>query len=137
MSNHCEGLPNGICPDNRCDKTVMFGIYDLFMCPACEKNRDAERSKGPEELKEVAKKASKQSAKKPAGSNTATLSSNTTVAACQATPKNTSSDVIGVDASTDGASSASSTAVAVSSGSSQQPEYVVNELLTYVCFYCS
>ena len=135
MSNRCEGLPNGVCPDNRCDKTVRFGIYDLFLCPACQNTRDAARSTVTAEIKEVSKKASKQSFKKSAVGNTVSCSNVTSVAASQVASKNVSSDVIGSDASVDGASSLSSSAAAASSSRSQQPEFVVNELLSYVSFY--
>ena len=68
MSNRCEGLPTGACPDNRCDKTVKFTIYDLFLCQSCERTRDAENASGiSSEPKEVSnKKTSKQQSKKPA-----------------------------------------------------------------------
>jgi hypothetical protein len=39
-ANACEGLPTGPCPDRRCDASVKYGIYDLFLCPACEESRD-------------------------------------------------------------------------------------------------
>lgn len=133
MSSRCEGLPNGVCPDNRCDKTVKFGIYDLFLCPACERTRDAARSTV--ELKEAPKKATKQPAKKSAGGNTVTLSGNITVAASQAAPKNVYSDVIGTDTPVDGASLSSSSVAAASSESSTHSDFIVNELLTYVSFY--
>ena len=133
MSNRCEGLPNGACPENRCDMTVKFGIYDLFLCPACEKFRDAERTVTTEG-KGGSKKVVKQSTKKPSGGNTGSLSSNTIVAASQVA-KIVSSNAIGTDASVDGATSLSSTDPAASSGGSQHSELVVNELLTYVSFY--
>ena len=39
--NACEGLPTGPCPENRCDASVKYGIYDLFLCRSCEEFRDA------------------------------------------------------------------------------------------------
>ena len=39
--NACQGLPTGPCPENRCDATVKYGIYDLFLCHSCEESRDA------------------------------------------------------------------------------------------------
>lgn len=72
MSNRCEGLPTGACPESRCDKSVKYGIYDLFLCPPCEKARDAGRSTGPIESKEVPiKKGNKQSTKRAANANLA------------------------------------------------------------------
>jgi hypothetical protein len=135
MSHRCEGLPNGACPENRCDKTVKFGICDLFLCPACEKARAAEHSTTTAELREVSKKLNKQSTKKSAGGICDTSSSNTTVAASQAAPKTALSDVTGTAASDVGATSLPSTVASASSGSSQHSEIVVNELLTYVSFY--
>lgn len=39
--NRCQGLHTGApCPDNRCDTSVKFGFYDVFLCPSCEKARD-------------------------------------------------------------------------------------------------
>ena len=107
----------------------------MFLCPACENTRDAVRATVTAEFKEVSKKATKQPSKKSAGGNTVSLNSNTTVAASQTASKNVSSDVIGSDASVDGASLLSSSAAAASSGRSWQPEFVVNELLSYVSFY--
>jgi len=80
MANHCEGLPNGDCPEKRFDKTVKNSIYDLFLCPACEKTRDTEHL-ATEEFKEISKKLSKQQAKKPSGDNTNYISSSS-AAAC-------------------------------------------------------
>jgi hypothetical protein len=40
MSNVCQGLPTGPCPDGRQDKTVKYTIYDLFLCPSCERARE-------------------------------------------------------------------------------------------------
>ena len=39
MANRCEGLPNGPCPESRCDNTVRNTIYDLFLCASCDKVR--------------------------------------------------------------------------------------------------
>jgi hypothetical protein len=33
--NACQGLPNGPCPKQRQDSSVVFTIYDLFLCPNC------------------------------------------------------------------------------------------------------
>ena len=71
MFNRCEGLPFGAYPDNLCDKTVKNTIYDLFLCPYCERIRDAEQANGQatgisSEFKETSnKKVSKQQSKKP------------------------------------------------------------------------
>ena len=70
MSNRCEGPPFGACPDNRCDKTVKFTTYDLFLCQSCEKTRaTAEQASGTSsEFKEACnKKTLKQQPKKLAG----------------------------------------------------------------------
>jgi hypothetical protein len=41
MSNRCQGLHTGAsCPDNRCDASVKYSFYDVFLCPSCEKARD-------------------------------------------------------------------------------------------------
>ena len=39
MSNTCQGLPSGPCPDGRCDRTVKYTVYNLFLCPLCERER--------------------------------------------------------------------------------------------------
>jgi len=115
MSNRCQGLPSGVCPENRCDRTVKFGIYDLFLCSSCEKTRDAERST---ELKEVSsKKHTKQQTKKPAGGNTASSSA---VASSQ--PESTSSV-------------ASASGLSTSIHPVPEPELIIDELLSYVCYY--
>jgi hypothetical protein len=41
MSQACQGLPTGPCPDGHQDKTVKYTIYDLFLCPSCEQAREA------------------------------------------------------------------------------------------------
>jgi hypothetical protein len=66
MANRCEGLPTGACPEKRQDKTVKFGIYDLFLCKSCENIRDAEAvTRATPVLEEVnIKKSSKQAVKK-------------------------------------------------------------------------
>ena len=117
MANRRDGLSNGDCPEKRCDKTVKYGIYDLFLCPACEKTRDTERLAAAE-FKEISKKPSKQQAKKPSGGNTSCLS-NSSAAASQVAPKTSSSDVIVTGAPADVAASLSSTAAAASSGITQ------------------
>ena len=99
MSNRCEGLPTGVCPESRCDKSVKFGIYDLFLCPTCEKARDAERSTVPIELKEVPRKTIKQSTKK-------------TVNANQASKQISSKPISGTDVPVDGSSLSSSSSSA-------------------------
>jgi hypothetical protein len=33
--NACQGLPDGPCPKQRQDSSVIFTIYDLFLCPNC------------------------------------------------------------------------------------------------------
>jgi hypothetical protein len=41
MANRCQGLHTGAsCPDNRCDASVKYSFYDVFLCPSCEKARD-------------------------------------------------------------------------------------------------
>jgi hypothetical protein len=79
MFNRCEGLPNGACPDNRQDKTVKNTIYDLFLCPSCEKSREAEKSTASAEFKECSKKASRQPAKKSTAGNIGSLSGDSVV----------------------------------------------------------
>ena len=32
-------MPNGPCPESRCDNTVRNTIYDLFLCASCDKVR--------------------------------------------------------------------------------------------------
>ena len=39
MFNSCQGTPSGPCPNSCCDETVRYSIYDVFVCPACEKTR--------------------------------------------------------------------------------------------------
>lgn len=39
MFSTCEGTPEGPCPNSCCDETVHYSIYDVFVCPACEKVR--------------------------------------------------------------------------------------------------
>lgn len=100
MSNRCEGLTNGVCPDSRCDKSVKFSVYDLFLCPACVKIRDADRAPVNAEVKENSKKSNKQTTKKPACGKTTVP-----VSISQVASKDVLSDVIGTGASTEGASS--------------------------------
>ena len=39
--NQCQGLHTGApCPDNRCDSSVRFGFYDVFLCPSNEMRSD-------------------------------------------------------------------------------------------------
>ena len=40
----CQGLPDRPCPDSRCDATVKYTIYYLFLCRQCELKRDAAKS---------------------------------------------------------------------------------------------
>jgi hypothetical protein len=40
----CQGLSDRPCPDSRCDATVKYTIYDLFLCRQCELKRDAAES---------------------------------------------------------------------------------------------
>ena len=35
LENACQGLPDGPCPKRRQDNSVVFTIYDLFLCPSC------------------------------------------------------------------------------------------------------
>ena len=39
----CQGLPDGPCPQSRCDASVHNTIYDLFLCDHCERIRDQGR----------------------------------------------------------------------------------------------
>jgi hypothetical protein len=34
-ANACQGLPEGPCPKQQQDSSVVFTTYDLFLCPAC------------------------------------------------------------------------------------------------------
>jgi len=38
--NKCQGRPKGPCPLGKCDSSVKFSIYDLFLCSDCAKFRD-------------------------------------------------------------------------------------------------
>jgi hypothetical protein len=40
MANRCAGTQNGPCPQDRCDSSVKFTIYDLFLCPQCARVRE-------------------------------------------------------------------------------------------------
>lgn len=40
----CQGLPEGPCPNSRCDTSVRFTIYDLFLCRECELKRNVVKS---------------------------------------------------------------------------------------------
>lgn len=35
----CQGLPDGPCPKQRCDRTVVLGIGDLMLCKECDIER--------------------------------------------------------------------------------------------------
>ena len=35
----CQGLPDGPCPENRCDGTVRNGEGDLMLCQKCDSIR--------------------------------------------------------------------------------------------------
>ena len=88
------------------------------------KTRDAERSAAITESKEVSKKASKQKIKKSAGINNASSASSSTatmatIATSHVASKTTLGDVIGTDASIDGAASLSSTVAAYASSRPQ------------------
>jgi hypothetical protein len=129
MFNRCQGLPNGICPDNCQDKTVKNTIYDLFLCPACEKTRDAERSTVTALSKEGSKKAPKQPAKKNAGGSIGSSSS-----------KPTDANIGGAASSSSGASSSQSLNNNTNgntdvTGTSCREQIVLNELLSYVSYY--
>lgn len=75
MASACEGLPSGPCPDNRQDKSVKYGIYDLFLCPACEKTRDELASRVDKKGKSTKKQSKSSTAGQPvvAGSSTVKL----------------------------------------------------------------
>ena len=51
-STWSQGLPGAPCPDNHCDKSVKYGLYDLFLCPACENTRDTEQQSGVKQASE-------------------------------------------------------------------------------------
>lgn len=40
MPRCCQGIPDGPCPYGRCDESVKSTIYDLFLCPLCERARE-------------------------------------------------------------------------------------------------
>jgi hypothetical protein len=40
MPNGCQGIPNGPCPHECCDESVKFIVYDLLLCPQCERSRE-------------------------------------------------------------------------------------------------
>ena len=42
--NKCEGRPKGPCPLGKCDSSVKFSTYDLFLCSECVKYRESEAS---------------------------------------------------------------------------------------------
>ena len=68
MANRCAGLPSDPCPRERYDTSVKYGIYDLFLCPACEKTRDEDEAKRKRD--EVADKTIKKAKdRRPAVSN--------------------------------------------------------------------
>ncbi len=119
---------------NRCDTSVKYGIYDLFLCPSCENIRDAEQRVGSATAsKEVAGKKAQHSKK----SSKCTISlkdvdavrnvGSTAAAASQSTPLLESKSTDGADGD-DGVTPAATSA-------SVSPEFVVNELLAYVGFY--
>lgn len=109
MANACQGLPSGPCPDSRQDKSVKFGIYDLFLCPSCEKARDEGRA---DKKGKLSKKTGKN-----AVSGQPTTS--TVASVCDVTAVNVD---CAVGPTIDGSSSNSN-------------EIVINELLSYVGFY--
>jgi len=41
----CQGLPDRPCPKMRCDSTVPYSIYDLFLCEYCERIRAKEKKR--------------------------------------------------------------------------------------------
>jgi hypothetical protein len=38
--NACQGLPDGPCPIQQQDNSVVFTIYDLILCPSCSQARE-------------------------------------------------------------------------------------------------
>ena len=54
MSNRCQGLPDGPCPDERCDASVKYGIHDLFLCKSCADTHDTRDTLQDTVSKEVA-----------------------------------------------------------------------------------
>ena len=47
----CEGLPDRPCPKLRCDSTVHYTIFDLFLCHYCERIRGEENKMNKLKLK--------------------------------------------------------------------------------------
>lgn len=47
-ANRGQGLLYAQCPDNRCDTSVKYGIYELFLCLSCETVRDEAAGKNSE-----------------------------------------------------------------------------------------
>jgi hypothetical protein len=158
MFNRCEGLPNGACPDNRQDKTVKNTVYDLFLCPACEKTRDDERSTATGVSKEGSKKVTKQPAKKNSKSNAEMVNDNLSGASAVAghstdrtsrlkestssTSGSTNPGILTVPPSTPAtAKTANSTATPTvgptlaDAGHSQSVKMIIDELLTYAVFH--
>jgi hypothetical protein len=44
--NACEGLPDGPCPLQCRDESVVYSIYDLFLCQSCLKTRERSEHAG-------------------------------------------------------------------------------------------
>ena len=137
----CEGLPFGPCPGNRCDTTVKFGSYDLFLCTSCESTRDAERQQqsGAKVSLKKTKKNVKQSEEsmvtaQDQGSVATTLSSKSLsqVSAAHVTNKTSSQSAL---ASSKSQPSTSDAAAAEPSCLQVEPRTVLNHLLTYASFY--
>ena len=113
--NACQGLPTGPCPDNRCDASVKYGIYDLFLCPACEESRDKAAGRGPKKGKSSKKTGGHIVVASQPSQNNAPMTSK------QSDPTN--NDAEGAN----GTMRDSATPI--------RDEIVINELLAYVGFY--
>jgi uncharacterized coiled-coil protein SlyX len=57
MPNFCQGIPDGPCPSECCDASVKFTVYDLFLCPQCERFRETLQSSSTEHSDFVTKSA--------------------------------------------------------------------------------
>jgi hypothetical protein len=135
----CEGLPCAPCPGNRCDATVKFGIYDLFLCTSCESTRNAERQQqsGAKVSSKETKKNVKQSKEsmvtaQDQGSVATSLSSLSQVSAAHVTNKTSSQSAL---ASSKSQPTTSDAAPAEPSCLQVAPRTVLNHLLTYASFH--
>lgn len=124
----CEGRPDGKCPDKRNDATVHHSQGDLFLCEACEKVRfpnivrrtGAASRKGETRVSKSKKDATAES-RHPLASDDTCLTGNDQTS--QQIPELTP----GIAGTSRSAYSAHPTVVG--------PEFIVDELLSYVSFY--